>query len=145
MNDRRRTPTIEIAIGRELRLYHAYVTTAPPKLDAPATLTVHSAPLWDVLGMAAAFIALDAERAKHRRDSCLWTTASSSGKRRNTRRHSTCSPRPTRCSLGSAHFSTRCGTGFDRRIEISRLQRDRQRTTQSGPVLGDRAEYGGTP
>jgi hypothetical protein len=64
MNDRRRTPTIEIAIGRELRLYHAYVTTAPPRLDAPATLTVHSAPLWDVWWMAAAFIALEAERAK---------------------------------------------------------------------------------
>jgi hypothetical protein len=64
MNARRHTPTIEIAIGRELRLYHAYVTTAPPRLDAPATLTVHAAPLWDVLWMAAAFIALDAERAK---------------------------------------------------------------------------------
>ena len=32
------TPIIEVAIGRELRLYHAYVTTAPAKLDAPATL-----------------------------------------------------------------------------------------------------------
>jgi hypothetical protein len=60
----RHTPTIEIAIGREMRLYHAYVTTAPARLDAPATLTVHAAPLWDVLWMAAAFIALDAERAK---------------------------------------------------------------------------------
>ena len=46
MNDRRRTPTIEIAIGRELRLYHAFVTTAPAKLDAPATLTVDAGPLW---------------------------------------------------------------------------------------------------
>ena len=64
MNDRRYTPTIEITIGRELRLYHAYVTTAAPRLDAPATLTVHAAPLWDVLWMAAAFIALDPERAQ---------------------------------------------------------------------------------
>src|SRR5919109_4845136 len=64
MNDRRCTPTIEIGIGRELRLYHAYVTTAPPRLDAPATLTVHAAPLWDVFWMAAAFIALDVEHAK---------------------------------------------------------------------------------
>ena len=64
MNAQRHTPTIEIAIGREMRLYYAYVTTAPPRLDAPATLTVHAAPLWDVLWMAAAFIALDAERAK---------------------------------------------------------------------------------
>jgi hypothetical protein len=64
MNAHRHTPTIEIAIGREQRLYHAYVTTAPPKLDAPATLTVHAAPLCDVVWMAAACFALDAERAK---------------------------------------------------------------------------------
>jgi len=64
MNAHRHTPTIEIAIGREMRLYHAYVTTAPAKLDAPATLTVHAAPLWDVLWMAAAFLSLDADRAK---------------------------------------------------------------------------------
>jgi hypothetical protein len=64
MNALRHTPTIEITIGRELRLYHAYVTTAPPRLDAPATLTLHAAPLWDVLWMAAAFIALDSDRAK---------------------------------------------------------------------------------
>ena len=64
MNAGRHIPTIEIAIGREMRLYHAYVTTAPSRLDAPATLTVHAAPLWDVLWMAAAFIVLDADRAK---------------------------------------------------------------------------------
>jgi hypothetical protein len=64
MNARRHTPTIEIAIGREMRLYHAYVTTAPPRLDAPATITVHAAPLWDVLWMTAAFIVLESERAK---------------------------------------------------------------------------------
>ena len=63
MNAQRHTPTIQIAIGREMRLYHAYVTTAPAKLDAPATLTVHAAPLWDVLWMAAAFLTLDADRA----------------------------------------------------------------------------------
>ena len=58
------TPIIEVAIGRELRLYHAYVTTAPAKLDAPATLTVYVAPLSDVSGMAAAPIVLDSVRAK---------------------------------------------------------------------------------
>jgi len=66
MNDRRRTPTIEIAIGRELRLYHAYVTTAPAKLDAPATLTVDAGPLWEISGMAEAPIAFDAARANTR-------------------------------------------------------------------------------
>jgi hypothetical protein len=58
------TPSIEVAIGRELRLYHAYVTTAPAKLDAPATLTLYAAPLSDVSGMAAASISLDSTRAK---------------------------------------------------------------------------------
>ena len=64
MNAQTHTPTIEVAIGRELRLYHAYVTTAPPKLDAPATLTLYAAPLWDVSRMAAAPIVLDSVRAK---------------------------------------------------------------------------------
>jgi hypothetical protein len=57
-------PIIEVAIGRELRLYHAYVTTAPAKLDAPATLTLYAAPLWDVSGMAAVPTVLDSVRAK---------------------------------------------------------------------------------
>ena len=58
------TPSIEVAIGRELRLYHAFVTTAPAKLDAPATITLDAAPLSDVSGMAAASIALHSRRAK---------------------------------------------------------------------------------
>jgi hypothetical protein len=53
MGTHRLTPNIEVSIGRELRLYHAYVTTAPAKLDAPATITLYAAPLSDVSGMAA--------------------------------------------------------------------------------------------
>lgn len=64
MNAHPHTPTIEFAIGREVRLYHAYVTTAPTKLDAPATLTLYAAPLADVSGMAAAPIAVGATHAK---------------------------------------------------------------------------------
>ncbi len=64
MNVQTHTPTIEVAIGRELRLYHAYVTTAPRKLDAPATLTLYAAPLWDVSGMAVAPITFDARDGK---------------------------------------------------------------------------------
>lgn len=64
MEPQTRTPSIEVAIGRELRLYHAYVTTAPAKLDAPATLTLYSAPLADVSGMAADPVALDAVRGR---------------------------------------------------------------------------------
>ena len=44
----RNTPSIEVTIGRETRLYHAFITTAPARLDAPATVTLHTAPLPDV-------------------------------------------------------------------------------------------------
>ena len=47
------TASIEVTIGRETRLYHAFITTAPTTLDAPATVTLHTAPLSDVSGMAA--------------------------------------------------------------------------------------------
>ena len=62
MECRTRTPSIEVAIGRELRLYHAYVTTAPTKLDAPATLTLYAASLADVSGLAAEAMVFDAGR-----------------------------------------------------------------------------------
>jgi len=39
------TPSIEVTIGRETRLYHAFITNAPTTLDAPATVTLHTAPL----------------------------------------------------------------------------------------------------
>lgn len=64
MDRRTQTPCIEVAIGRESRLYHAFVTTAPARLDAPATLTLYEAPLSDVSGMAADPIALDTVRAR---------------------------------------------------------------------------------
>lgn len=64
MDRQTRTPCIEVAIGRETRLYHAFVTTAPAKLDAPATLTLYEAPLSDVSGMAADPVALDSVRAR---------------------------------------------------------------------------------
>ncbi len=52
------TPSIEVTIGRETRLYHAFITTAPARLDAPATVTLHTGPLSDVSGMAAKPISL---------------------------------------------------------------------------------------
>jgi hypothetical protein len=58
------TPRIEVAIGREQRLYHAFVTTAPAGLDAPETLTLYAAPLTDVSGMAAEPVALDQARGR---------------------------------------------------------------------------------
>ena len=58
------TPSIEVSIGRETRLYHAFITTAPITFDAPATVTLHTAPLSDVSGMAADPVAFDTARAK---------------------------------------------------------------------------------
>jgi hypothetical protein len=56
------TPSIEVTIGRETRLYHAFITNAPVTLDAPATVTLHTAPLADVCGMAADQIPVTATR-----------------------------------------------------------------------------------
>ena len=52
------TPSIEVTIGRETRLYHAFITTAPARFDAPATVTLHTGPLSDVSGIAANPISL---------------------------------------------------------------------------------------
>jgi hypothetical protein len=47
------TPSISVDIGGQLRIYHAFVTTAPPALDGPATLTLHTSTFADVAGFAA--------------------------------------------------------------------------------------------
>src|SRR4029453_18354505 len=64
MNASTITPSIEVTIGRETRLYHAYITTAPIGLDAPATVTLHTATLADVYGMAADPVAVNVDCAK---------------------------------------------------------------------------------
>ena len=56
------TPSIEVTIGRETRLYHAFITTAPARIDAPATVTLHTGPLSEVSGMAANPISLSGTR-----------------------------------------------------------------------------------
>jgi hypothetical protein len=53
MSDILITPSIEVTIGRQTRLYHAFVTTAPSALDAPSTVTLYVGPLKDVAGLAA--------------------------------------------------------------------------------------------
>ena len=57
------TPTIEVTIGRQTRLYHAFITTAPAALDAPSTLTLYAGPLKDVAGFAVDSVALDTTKA----------------------------------------------------------------------------------
>ena len=58
-----RTPNIAVTIGQEMRLYHAFVTTAPATLDGPSTVTLYASTLSDVSGFAADPPAYDAARA----------------------------------------------------------------------------------
>jgi hypothetical protein len=59
MNAQTHTATIEVAIGRDVCLYCAYITTAPSTLDAPATLTLDAAPLSTISAYAADPLTLD--------------------------------------------------------------------------------------
>jgi hypothetical protein len=58
------TPSVSVTIGRQTRLYFAFVTTAPAELDSPATLTLHAGSFADVAGFAAEAIAHDAIRSR---------------------------------------------------------------------------------
>jgi hypothetical protein len=58
------TPRITVTIGRQTRLYFAFVTTAPAELDAPSTMTLYAATFSDVAGFAADPITYDELRAR---------------------------------------------------------------------------------
>ena len=64
MPDTSITPSIEVTIGRQTRLYHAFITTAPAALDAPSTLTLYAGSLSDVVGFAVDPVSMDAARAR---------------------------------------------------------------------------------
>jgi hypothetical protein len=53
MRDFAITPSIAVTIGRQTRLYQAFVTTALAKLDSPSTLTHYLSTLADISGFAA--------------------------------------------------------------------------------------------
>ena len=57
-------PSIAVAIGGQLRVYHAFVTTAGPELDGPSTLTLHASTFADIAGFAADPIVHDATRGR---------------------------------------------------------------------------------
>lgn len=57
-------PSIVVTIGRQTRLYHAFITSAPCRLDAPATMTLYASTLADVAVFAANEIVLDAGCAR---------------------------------------------------------------------------------
>lgn len=54
-------PIISVNIGGQLRLFQAYVTTATPSLDGPATMTLYASTFADVAGFAADPIPFSAE------------------------------------------------------------------------------------
>jgi hypothetical protein len=58
------TPSIAVTIGGQLRIYHAFVTTAPVECDGPSTLTLYASTLADIAGFAADPIVHDTVRAK---------------------------------------------------------------------------------
>lgn len=64
MSQRFSTPSITVTIGGQIRIYHAFVTTASPALDGPSTVTLYASTLTDVMGFAADPIAVDAERGR---------------------------------------------------------------------------------
>ena len=45
-------PAILVTIGQQTRIFHAFVTSAPPVLDAPATVTLFASTLADVAAFA---------------------------------------------------------------------------------------------
>ncbi len=62
MTQRLLTPSITVTIGHHTRIYFAFVTTAPTELDAPATVTLHTATFSDVAGFAAEPLTHDSTR-----------------------------------------------------------------------------------
>ena len=64
MNGRSRAPGIVVTIGQQSRLYYAFVTSAPCRLDAPATLTLYASTLADVALFAANEVVLDAAHSQ---------------------------------------------------------------------------------
>ena len=58
------SPSIEVTIGGQIRIYHAFVTTAAPTLDGPSTMTLHASTLSDVCGFAADPIVHDVATAR---------------------------------------------------------------------------------
>src|SRR6186713_2820959 len=64
MIERSISPSIAVTIGCHTRLYYAFITSAPCRLDAPSTVTLYAATLADVAMFAADEIALDATRAR---------------------------------------------------------------------------------
>jgi hypothetical protein len=81
------TPSIGVTIGRQTRLYYAYITTAPAALDAPATMTLCIATLADLMGLALDEVAFDTCRARTSARLILVDATERSCQLRRTREH----------------------------------------------------------
>ena len=57
-------PSIAVAIGGQLRVYHDFVTNAGPELDGPSTLTLYTSTFSDLAGFTADLIAHDTARGR---------------------------------------------------------------------------------
>jgi hypothetical protein len=87
MNTTSITRIIGVTIGRLTRLYYAYITTAPAALDAPATMTLCTATLADLAGLAFDDIAFDTCRSKTTARLILVDTTERSCQQRRSREH----------------------------------------------------------
>jgi len=64
MLDRSRTPSISVTIGHRECLYDAFITTAPAKLDLPATITLLADTLLELSCYAEDPFSLDTTRSR---------------------------------------------------------------------------------
>ena len=58
------SPAVDVTIGGQTRIYHAFITTAPVTLDGPSTLTLYESSFADVAGFAADPISFDQQFAR---------------------------------------------------------------------------------
>ena len=65
MLDRSRTPSISVTIGHRECLYDAFITTAPAKLDLPATITLLADTLLELSCYAEDPFSLDTTRSQY--------------------------------------------------------------------------------
>jgi hypothetical protein len=127
MSDTSITPSIEVTIGRQTRLYHAFITTAPAALDAPSTLTLYAGPLKDVAGFAVDPVSLDARARRRRRAWSSSTPRNSDGCARAVDHERIGSRRPTQFWSASTRCSSGSGSGC-------RFRRQRWHTHEAEPL-----------
>ena len=87
MNTTSITPWIGVTIGRDTRLFYGYITTAPAALDAPATITLSTAPLTDQSELALDELVFDSCRARTKARLILVDATQRSHQKRRCRQH----------------------------------------------------------